>query len=326
MSANEADSDRWSRVKKLDPRVAALIQEWEERDSPPLESLTPIQVREAINAVIRESGGNAGVVSKIQDLSIPGNGGQIPIRIYTPGGGNSFPILLYLHGGGWTFGSLDTHNNICCTLSSGASCVVASVDYRLAPEHKFPAAVEDAYAAAHWVRDNAGRIGGDPSRIAVGGDSSGGNLATALTLLSRDRKGPYLVHQMLVNPATNLSAFDTKSYREFAEGYVLTRAEMEWYRGNYLEKEEDWLNPYASPLLADDLSDLPPAFVVTSEFDVLRDEGKAYADRLREAGVPVRYTCVPGMIHFGVLWCVASDIIGDAIDEAVAALCIAFEK
>lgn len=326
MSSNGTDSDSRSRLEKLDPRVAALIQEWEGQDSPPFETLTPVQVREAINAAIRESGGNAGIVSKIQDFSIPENGGHIPIRIYTPGGSNSLPILLYLHGGGWTFGNLDTHNNICDTLSSGASCVVVSVDYRLAPEHKFPAALEDAYAAAHWVRDSAGLIGGDPSRIAVGGDSSGGNLAAALPLLLRDRKGPYLVHQMLVNPATNLSAFDTKSYREFAEGYVLTRSGMEWYRGNYLEKEEDRLNPYASPLLADDLSDLPPAFVVTSEFDVLRDEGRAYADRLREAGVPVRYTCVPGMIHFGVLWCVASDIIGDAIDEAVAALRLAFEK
>lgn len=203
---------------------------------------------------------------------------------------------------------------------------MVSVDYRLAPEHKFPAALEDAYAATHWVAQTAHRINGDPGRIAVGGDSAGGNLAAVVSLMARDKGGPTLVYQVLVYPVTNLSSFDTDSYREHGEGYILTRENMEYYRNHYLGREEDGQNPYASPLLAEDLRDLPPALVITAEFDVLTDEAKAYAKRLRGAGVPVEYSCYDGMIHPFFSLAGAVDRAREAMDEATAALRSVFAR
>jgi acetyl esterase len=192
---------------------------------------------------------------------------------------------------------LDTHEAVCRAIARRARAVVVAVDYRLSPEHKFPAAVEDSYAATVWVAASAGRLGIDPRRIAVGGDSAGGNLATVVALKCRDGGGPPLALQVMVYPVTNLDSFDTASYREFAEGYNLTRSEMEWFRACYLARPEDGAHPHASPLLAPDLRGLPPALVITAECDVLRDEGEAYAKRLEEAGVPVTCTRYAGMIH-----------------------------
>ena len=205
--------------------------------------------------------------------------------------------MVYFHGGGWVVCDLDTHDVVCRAIARRAEAVVVSVDYRLAPDHKFPAAVTDAYAATEWVAANAERLGIDPTRISVGGDSAGGNLATVVSLMSREKNGPSIALQALVYPVTDLSSFETPSYREFAEGHHLSRVQMEWFRGHYLASPEDCGNPYASPLLARDLSGLPPALIITAECDPLRDEGEAYAKRLEEAGVTVTCTRYPGMIH-----------------------------
>jgi len=242
-------------------------------------------------------GGTMEPVHAIENLQIPGPLGEIPIRIYTPDAPAPRPALVYLHGGGWVVCDLDTHDVVCSAMARRAGAVVVAVDYRLAPEHKFPAAVIDSYAATAWVSSNAEKLGIDPKRLSVGGDSAGGNLAAVVALKSRDEDGPAIALQVMVYPVTDLSSFDTPSYREFGEDHYLTRSEMEWFRGHYLRNMEDARDPHASPLLALDLSELPPALIITAECDPLRDEGQAYAKRLEYDGVPVAYTCYAGMIH-----------------------------
>jgi acetyl esterase len=220
----------------------------------------------------------------------------MPTRIYMPYGTGPFPVLVYLHGGGWVIGDLEAYDATCRALTNAAGCLVVAMEYRLAPEHKFPAAPEDCYAATCWVAANAAAIGGDPRRIAVGGDSAGGNLAAVVAQMARDRGGPALVYQLLVYPVTNYG-YDTASYEENAEGYLLTRNAMVWFWNHYLRSAADGNNPLASPLRASDLRDLPPAMVLTAEFDPLRDEGEAYAMRLQEAGVPVTLKRYTGTIH-----------------------------
>jgi acetyl esterase len=228
-------------------------------------------------------------------------------------------MLVYFHGGGWVIGSLDTHDNSCRTLANSTGAIVVSIDYRLAPEHKFPAPLEDCYAAASWVVANAASLGGDAERVAIGGDSAGGNLTAAVALMARDKGGPRFTHQLLVYPVTD-AACDTRSYVENAEGYFLTKVSMLWFWNHYLRERLDGENPYASPLRAEDLKGLPPATVLTAEYDPLRDEGEQYGARLKEAGVPTRITRYDGMIHgfFGM-----GDVLPqakDAMREAAAAL------
>jgi acetyl esterase len=205
-------------------------------------------------------------------------------------------LLVYFHDGGWVFGNLDVHDPVCRALTNAAGSITVAVDYRLAPEHKYPAAPEDCYAATRWVAENADSFNGDPTRIAVGGDSAGGNLAAVVTLMARDRGGPNLAYQLMVYPITNYS-FDTPSYHENAEGYSLTKDDMVWFWEHYLPSKDEGKRPYASPLQAHDLSNLPPAIVITAEYDPLRDEGEMYADRLQEAGNKVTVKRYHGMIH-----------------------------
>jgi acetyl esterase len=285
------------RDPRLDPEVRALLDLMEAQGGPPLESLPPQEARQAALEGLKPVAGEPEPVARVEDLLVPGEAGQIPVRVYTPQEPGPRPCLVYFHGGGWVVCDLDTHDTVCRALARRAGAVVVAVDYRLAPEHKFPAAVEDCYAATLWTAANAGRLGIDPRRIAVGGDSAGGNLAAVVSLKCRDEAGPALALQVLIYPVTDLQSFDTASYREFAEGYNLTRAEMEWFRAHYLARPEDGAHPYASPLLARDLRGLPPALVITAECDVLRDEGEAYAHRLQQAGVPVTLARYPGMIH-----------------------------
>jgi acetyl esterase len=314
------------RKRRLDPRIESMLRQSEEQGIPPLEEMTPLQARQFVIAAARALAGSPKPVADIKNVNIPGPGGQIPLRIYSPRGTGPFPVLVYFHGGGWVICNLDTHDNICRFFSNKACCLVVSVDYRLAPESKFPAAVDDAYAATQWVASNVAASNGNPALIAVGGDSSGANLAAAVALMAKAKGDPALSFQLLINPVTNLASFDTSSYSMFADGYGLTRESMKWFARQYLEREEDRGNTLASPLLADNLSGLPPALVVTSECDVLRDEGEDYARRLKQAGVSVKCRRLKGMIHLGVLWAVASEMLRDVLDEAAADLRRAFSK
>ena len=282
---------------RLDPQIRDYLAEVEAVGAAPLETLAVAEARQAAADVPVRWRGEPEAVPEVEDLRIHGPDGAIPIRIYSPEGLKPAPALVYFHGGGWVVCDLDTHDCICRAIARRSGAVVVSVDYRLAPEHRFPAAVIDCYAATNWVAENAERLGIDPRRIVVGGDSAGGNLAAVVALESRDEAGPHIALQVLVYPVTDLSSLDTPSYREFAEGYGLTASEMEWFREQYLARPEDARSVHASPLLAPDLHGLPPALVITAECDPLRDEGEAYAKRLEAAGVPVRYTRYAGMIH-----------------------------
>lgn len=279
----------------LDPQAKTLLDRLASQAIAPLETLTPREARAQMEAATLFLGRPERVASAV-DHRIPGAGGMIRIRITMPEGAGPFPVLVFFHGGGWVIGSIETHDGLCKAITNAASVAVASVDYRLAPEHKFPAAVDDAYAALCWVAAHAAELNLDPTRIAVGGDSAGGNLAAVTALKSRDLAGPALRLQMLVYPITN-DDLNTRSYVENAEGYMLTRSDMSWFWGQYLSRPEEGRDPYVSPLRATDLSGLAPAFVMTAEYDPLRDEAEAYAARLQDAGVAVRLTRYSGMIH-----------------------------
>jgi acetyl esterase len=283
--------------ERLDPAVRALLAAIEAAGDPPIETLSPTEARKLTSENLAPVAGVIEPLQSIENLLIPGPAGEIPIRVYTPNAPAPRPAMVYFHGGGWVLWNLDTHDVVCSAIANRAGAVVIAVDYRLAPEHKFPAAVFDAYAATEWVFANAAQLGVDPSRISVGGDSAGGNLATVVCLKSRKENGPAIALQALIYPVTNLSSMDTASYVEFAEGYQLTKAAMEWFRDHYLPSPESALDPYASPLLAPDLRRLPPAVILTAECDPLRDEGEAYAKRLANAEVPVTCTRYAGMIH-----------------------------
>jgi acetyl esterase len=283
----------------LDSQVEAYLAEMAALNEPPLSTLTPEVIRQMIQMEI-ESGarefGEPEPVAHIENRTIPSPAGDIPVRIYTPTGDGPFPVLVFFHGGGWVICNLDTHDSYCRSLANGTPCIVVSVDYRLAPEHKFPAAPEDCYAATQWIAEHAAEFNGDPARLAIGGDSAGGNLTAVISQLARDRGGPALSFQLLIYPATDFTA-DTLSMKENAEGYFLTADDMAWFTNHYLNSEEEKRNPLASPLLAADLSNLPPALVITAEYDPLRDEGEIYGQKLKEAGVPVTITRYEGMIH-----------------------------
>jgi acetyl esterase/lipase len=238
-------------------------------------------------------------VAETRELAIPGPAGAIPARYHRAWGaetGAPLPCVVYFHGGGWVCGDLDTHDAVCRGIANHARCAVVSVDYRLAPEHRFPTALEDASAALRWISANAGSLAVDAARLVVGGDSAGGNLAAVAAIVAREAGGPLLAMQILVYPVTDL-ALEGASYARLAGGYGLTREDMRWYRDHYLRDERDIGDWRASPLRAPELSRLPPAYVVTAGFDPLHDEGKAYAERLAQAGVPVTYECFEGQIH-----------------------------
>ena len=234
-------------------------------------------------------------VARVEDRVIPGPGGDLPIRVYTPRN-SSGGAVVYFHGGGWVLCNLDTHDDLCRALANHSDAIVISVDYRLAPESKYPAAAEDCYTATRWVSEHAAALDIDPSRIAVGGDSSGGNLAAVVALMARDRGRPAIAFQLLVYPVIDLD-FLAGWPTEPSPGHLLSPLDMYWYWDQYLESREQAREAYASPLHADDLSGLPPAFITTAEYDVLRGEGEEYARRLQAAGVPTTHRHYDGVFH-----------------------------
>ena len=279
----------------LTPETQAMLLAMAQQGAPVYYEMPPDDARAAYKK-LRTAGPPGDAVAQVEDRMIPGPGGEIPVRIYRPDGDGPFPGLLFFHGGGWVLGDVDTHDRVCRTLANGAASVVLSVDYRRAPEHKYPAAADDCYAATVWLAEHSSELNVDASRLAVCGDSAGGNLAAVVPLMARDRSGPALAAQILIYPVTDHS-FDTRSYRDNAEGYGLGQSAMRWFWDHYLDSESDGAQPYASPLRAGDLSGLPPALVISAEFDPLRDEGEAYAERLREAGVDTRLTRCEGVVH-----------------------------
>lgn len=259
------------------------------------------------------------------DRLVPVDGGQVTVRLYRPAGAGPHPLHVFLHGGGWCVGTLDERDPRCRAISAGARCVVASVDYRLAPENRFPTAPEDCYAALCWLVEHAVDLGVDPERVAVGGESAGANLAAVLGLMARDRHGPRLCHQWLDVPATDLTLAQS-GHREVPDGYLLDAAAIDDYLVHYLADPAEATDPYCSPLLAPDHSGLPPAWIMTAEFDKLRGDGEAYARALAAAGVAARQVRLDGQIHasFAFTRLLASSRAYEA--EAIAALAEAFDR
>ncbi len=305
----------------VDPAVQALLDQMNDPNAPPLSSLTPEQARAGFAGLAALQGAPEAVTSS-EDRRIPGPGGEIPVRIYRPSVATGLPAVVYFHGGGWVIMDVETHDGVCRALANATGAVVISVDYRLAPEHRYPAAADDCFAATKWLAGNAASLGIDASRIAVAGDSAGGNLAAVVAQMARDQGGPALVYQVLHCPVTNLD-YSTPSYTENAEGYMLTRESMVWFWNHYLERPEQGKEAKASPLLGN-TANLPPALVQTGEFDPLRDEGAAYAKKLEAAGVPVTYHQYDGLIHDSFLFFGVVPGGRQNIDEAAAHLRKAF--
>jgi acetyl esterase len=259
-------------------------------------------------------------VARVEDRKIAGRGTDIPIRIYAPGGDGPFPGVIYFHGGGWVICDLETHDNVCRAIANRAGAVVVAVDYRLAPENKFPAALDDCLDATLWVSSNAAALRIDPRKLAIAGDSAGANMATVIARKFRDAGGPAIALQVLVYPTTNLTETATPSHQEFAEDHFLTRTAMEWFVNNYFAPGVDRANPDASPAFIQDLRDMPPALVITAECDPLRDEGEAYATRLQNSGVPVTLTRYDGMIHPFLNFLGVSQTAQKAVDQVAEAI------
>lgn len=277
----------------LDPLAQALLDQL--AAAPPLHTLSVAQAREFARQ-LSKSAGPGEPVAHIEEKAIRSRGCDVTVRLYTPAGPGFWPILVYFHGGGWVIGDLDTEDATCRAICNAAKCIVASVNYRHAPEHQFPTPVHDAYEATCWIANHAADFNGDASRVSVGGTSAGGTLAAVVALLAREHGAPRIGYQVLITPLTDW-AFDTDSHRECATGYGLERVTMQWFLNHYFSSPNDRTHVYASPLRAEDLSGLPPALVITAQYDPLRDDGKAYADRLQAAGVAVTYKCYDGMMH-----------------------------
>lgn len=304
----------------LDPQARALLDLLVERAIPPVHTLAPAEARRYYRERRFFTQPDPPPVALSRDLHADGPHGPIPLRLYRPAGSEPeavLPALVYFHGGGWTIGDLETHDVLCRELANAGGCTVVAVDYRMGPEHPFPAAVDDCVAATRWVRAQAASLGVDARRLAVGGDSAGGNLAAVVCLTLRDAGEMLPGFQLLIYPATDMRAV-APSHASNGQGYLLTADSIAFYRGHYIADAAQWTDWRASPLLADDHGRLPPALVLTAGFDPLRDEGRQYADALSGAGTPAQYLCFERQIHGFIT-------MGRVIDEAntAVALCAA---
>jgi acetyl esterase len=281
----------------LDPEAQAYLDATAALGLPSIAEQGAVAARRGVVLRAPALNGEPETVARVEDRTVPGPAGAIPVRNYYPAAsGGPLPILLFFHGGGWVTGDLDTHDSVCRGLANRASCVVVAVDFRCAPEHRFPAALDDCWATVEWLGHHAGDLGADPGRIAVSGESAGGNLAAAVAIRARDRGAPRIAAQLLVYPVLDFD-LETPSYVAKATGFGLTKDSMRWYWEQYLGEGADGFAPEASPLRAETLTGLPPALIVTCEHDPLHDEGVAYARRLAEAGVRVEHNDEEGMIH-----------------------------
>jgi acetyl esterase len=311
----------------LDPKAAAII-EYMESTFPQVDTtVSGTEMRRRIAESTAQIGPVKGEqVGDVADHLVPGPHGSIPVRIYRPkGSGGSAPLAMFFHGGGWVLCDLESHDAICRALCNASGCVVAAVDYRLAPEHRFPVGVEDCYAATAWMAGHASSFGFDGRRMAVVGDSAGGNLAAAVAQMARDRNGPEIAFQVLLYPVIDYSD-QTDSHRTIGEDYFLRSREVMYYWDQYLTRREEGDNPYASPLRAASHQHLPPALIIVPEFDPLRDEGEAYGRALIEAGVPTTVHRVPGMFHGFLNFLTVLEAADEAKREIGAALRAALHR
>lgn len=311
----------------LNPDMQAVLEQLLAFGAPSYASVTPAQARElplpadGVVAVLAQRGEAATPepVAGIDHRVLPGPAPEgVLVRTYTPEGSGPFPVIVYFHGGGWVIASLDAYDASARALANAAGAIVVSVAYRQAPEHPFPAAMDDAYAATQWVLQNAAEIGGDPARVAVAGESAGGNLATVVCLRARNEGGMLPIHQLMVYPVVD-NVFDTPSYQEWANAFPLNRPLMEWFWQNYLASPDQGDNPYAAPIQAQDLAGLPVATMIAAQIDPLVSEGQNYAEQLRAAGVPVEYQMYEGVTHefFGM---------GAVVPQAQEAVAFAAER
>lgn len=322
----------------VDSQIQEILDQFAQFHPLPIPQLSPENarnlptLREAALATLAQSAGKRLLnvaqpapepVGRIHHILIPSRLGDLLARVYTPEGTGPYPVLVYFHGGGWVIANLDVYDASCRALCNAAGCVVVSVAYHQAPEYKFPAAVEDADEALQWVIENAAQLNGDPAKVAVGGESAGGNLATVACLAAREQGGRLPVFQLLIYPVTNFG-YEFPSYQENTETKPLSSDMMPWFWKQYLRSGADGANPFVSPLRAASLEGLPPALIITAEFDPLRDEGEAYGEKLRAAGVPVTISRYDGMVHefFGLAGLVSK--AKDAVEEAASELKVAF--
>ena len=298
-------------MTSLHPQIREVLRVMAAAKLRPIEEMTPTEAREQMEATARARRADPLPIARVEERMIAGPAGEIRLRLYWPQAAAPVPAISYYHGGGHVIGSLDTHDFVARNLCAGAGALVASVDYRMGPEHRFPAAVDDSFAALQWLHENAQTLGADPGRLGVHGDSAGANLAAVVALLARDT-GPQLRLQSLVYPITDYGMVGA-SYDTYATGYgILTKGAMLWFRNHYLRSPDDANDWRASPIKAASLAGVAPAIIVTAECDVLHDDGERYARALHRSGVPVEYKEFPGMIHafFGMV---------PAVDDAMNA-------
>jgi acetyl esterase len=301
----------------LHPHVEGLLNQMAAAGGKPFHAMTPQECRQVFGGLIASLPPSQARLAGTADRTVPGPAGPIRTRVYTPEGKGPFPVLVFFHGGGWVIGDLESHDSVCRELSGGAGVVVVSVDYRLGPEHRFPAAADDCTAVTRWVLQNAAQINGDAQRVAVGGDSAGGNLAAVVSQELRDQDRIRLAAQLLIYPVARLDGVASRSMVDNATGYLLQRADMDWFRDHYLGPNVDGKDVRVSPILAKSLAGLPPALVQTCEFDPLRDEGEDYGKALTAAGVPTVMSRYDGSIHAAFSFFTIMEPGRRMVDEAI---------